>query len=159
MAISNKYKDIFDEFIDSSNTESSDQPKSPDWPGPIDKGTRNALRSRGALLSLLEEDCLDEDVLVTALERAPKTQNSQVYKCHNIILLGPKNGRIQYGKGQKSGEDEKDKKSGENGRVERGGRDYCRNKVNLVVEESSSFKLSVYHHIIYWCYQKLMILG
>ena len=71
--ILNKYKDTLYDLIDSLDTEFSDQPESPDWPGPIDKGTRNAFRSKGALSSLLEEDCLDEDVLVTALEQVPKT--------------------------------------------------------------------------------------
>ena len=54
MAISNKYKDTLDDLIDSSDIKSSDQPKFPDRLGPIDKGTRNAPKSRSASPSLLE---------------------------------------------------------------------------------------------------------
>ena len=74
MAIPNKYKDTLDDLIDSSDIKSPDQPESPDWLGLIDKGIRNASRSRGASPSLLEaeEDCLDKDVLVTSLKLAPK---------------------------------------------------------------------------------------
>ena len=74
-AIPNKYKDTLDNLIDSSDTEFPDQSEFPNWPEPIDKGTCNLLRCRDTSLSLLEEDCLDEYVLVTALEWAPKTRN------------------------------------------------------------------------------------
>ena len=76
MAIFNKYNDILDDLIDSLDTESPDQPEFLDRLEPIDKRTRNASRSRGASPSLSEEDeeCLDEDVLVTLLKLAPKTQ-------------------------------------------------------------------------------------
>ena len=79
-AIPNKYKDSLDDLIDSSDTESPDQPESPDWLEPIDKGTCNVPRSRGASLSLSEEeeDCLDKDVLVTSLKLAPKTRLSGI---------------------------------------------------------------------------------
>ena len=72
-AIPNKYKDTFDDFIDSLDTKSPDQLESLDRPEPIDKGTRNTPKSRGALPSFSKKDCLDKDVLVTALERLPKT--------------------------------------------------------------------------------------
>ncbi len=78
MAISNKYKDTLDDLIDSSDIEFSDwpnspnRPDSPDWPGLFNKGSRNAPRSRGNSLTLLEEDYLDEDVLVTSLDLVPK---------------------------------------------------------------------------------------
>ena len=160
MVISNKYKDTLDDHIDSSDTKSPDQPESPDWLGLIEKGTRNAPRSKGASPSLLEEkeDCLDKDVLVTSLKLVPKTQDSQVYKRHDVAPLGPKSGRAQYGEGQRGGEDGKDKRGGENGRGERGGGGHRRNKVNPMVGESSGFEASVYHHIIYRYYQGLMVL-
>ena len=112
--IPNKYKDSLDDLIDSSNTESLDQPGSPDRLGPIDKGLRNSPRSRGTSTSVSkkEEDRLDEDVLVTLLKLAPKTQDSQVYKRHDIAPLSPKSGRAQYEEGQKGGEDGKDKGGG-----------------------------------------------
>lgn len=56
-AIANKYKNIFDELIDSSDTEFLNQPGSRDWLRPIDKGTCNTPRSRSTSPSLLEEDC------------------------------------------------------------------------------------------------------
>ena len=82
-----------------------------------------------------------------------------MYKHHNITPLGSKSGRAQYGEGQKGGEDKKDKRVGKNRKGERGGGDYRENKVNLMIRESSSFKATVYHHIIYCCYQGLMVLG
>ena len=101
MAISNKYKDTFDDLIDSSDTEFPNLPKSPNRLEPIDKGTRNVPRSRDASPSLLEEeeDRLDEDVLVILFKLAPKTRDSQVNKRHDIASFGPKSGRAQYGKG------------------------------------------------------------
>ncbi len=69
MAIPNKYKDTLNDLIDSSDTESQDWPDSPDRPGLIDKESRDAPRSRGGSPTLLEENCLDEDV---PLEPAPK---------------------------------------------------------------------------------------
>ena len=161
MAIPNKYKDTLDDLIDSLDTEFPDQPEFPDQLGPFDKGTRNAPRSRGASLSLSEkeEDCLDDDVLVTSLKLSPKTRDSQVYKRHDVAPLGPKSGRAQYGEGQRGGEDGKDKRGGENGRGERGGEGHRGNKVNPMGGEGSGSEASVYHHIIYRCYQGLMVLG
>ena len=106
-----------------------------------------------------EEDCLDEDVLVTSLKLAPKTRDCQVYKHHNVAPLGHKGWRAQYGEDQRGGEDGKDKRGGENRRYERAGGGYCGNKVNLMVGESSGSEASVYHHIIYRCYQGLMVSG
>ncbi len=71
-AIPIKYKDTLNDFINSSDIESPDRPDSPDRPGLIDKGLRNALRSRGGSPTLSEEDRLDKDVPVTSLEPAPK---------------------------------------------------------------------------------------
>ena len=67
-AISNKYKDIFDDLINSSDTEFLYQPEFPDWPGLIDNGTRNTPRSRGTLLSLFEDNCLNKNILFIAFE-------------------------------------------------------------------------------------------
>ena len=94
-----------------------------------------------------------------ALEQAPKTQESQVYQCDDIASFGPKSRRAKYGEGQRDGEDEKIKKDWENGRDEKSGRDYCGNKVNLIIGKSSDSEASVYHYIIYWYYQRLIVLG
>ena len=159
-AILNKYKDTLDDLIDSLDTESPDQPESSDWLGPIDKRTCNVPRSRGASSSLLEEeeDRLDKDVLVTLLKLAPKTRDSLVYKRHNVAPLGPKSRRVQYKEGQRGGEDGKDKKGGENRRGKRGGGGHRGNKVNSMVGESNGSEVSVYHHIIYQCFQRLIVL-
>ena len=151
-AIFNKYKDTFDNPIDSSDTKFPDQSKFLDRLEPIDKGTCNTSRSRGGLPSLLKENYLDENVLVMLLELAPKTQDSQVYKCHNVALFGPKSGRAQYKKGQKGGKNRKDKRGRENkrGKRDRGG--HYRNKVNPMVGKSSGFETSIYYHIIYQYY-------
>ena len=76
MIILNKYKNILDDLIDSSDIEFPDQPKFPDWPGPIDKKIRIAPRSKDASSSLLEENHLGENVSITALEQAPKIRDS-----------------------------------------------------------------------------------
>ena len=117
-------------------------------------------RSKSASPSLLEEeeDCLDKDFLVTSLKLVLKTQDSQVYKCHDVALLGLKSGRAQYEEGKRGRKNEKDKRDRENERGKRGEEGHCRNKVNLMVEKSSDFEASVYYHIIYQCYQRLMIL-
>ncbi len=148
VAILNKYKDTLDDLIDSSDTESPDRPDSPNWSGIFDKGPRNSPRSRDGSPTLLEEDCLDKDVLVTSLEPAPKIQASQVHQRYNVAPLGPKNGRAQYGNSQRDGEDGKGKRGGENEKGERG---YWRNKVDPVVEKSSSSEAKDYYHIIYQC--------
>lgn len=57
MVIPNKYKDILDDFINSSDSES------PDYVGLIDKRSYNAFRSKSSLAGLLKRDCLDKDVL------------------------------------------------------------------------------------------------
>ena len=92
---------------------------------------------------------MDKDILVTLLELAPKTQDFQVYKRHDVALLGPKSGRAQYEEGKRDREDEKDKKSRENERGERGKRSNCGNKVNPIIGKSNSFEASIYYHIIY----------
>ena len=102
---------------------------------------------------------MDEDVLVTSLKLVPKTRDFQVNKRHDVAPLGPKSGRAQYKEHQRGGEDGKDKRGGEDGRGERGGGGHCGNQVNLMVGESSGSEASDYHHIIYWCYQELMVLG
>lgn len=79
--IPNKYKNILNDLIDLINcldTEFSDWPDFSNWPDSsnwlrlIDKGLRNAPRFIGNLSTLLEEDRLDENVLVTSLKLAPK---------------------------------------------------------------------------------------
>ena len=70
--ISNKYKDSLDDLIDSSNTKSLDYPDSSNWPRFIDKGSRNTPKSKDGSPTFLEEDCLNEDILITSLEPAPK---------------------------------------------------------------------------------------
>ena len=102
---------------------------------------------------------MDEDVLVTLLKLAPKTRDSQVYKRHDVVPFGPKSGRAQYGEDYWGGENGKDKRGGKNGRGEKVGGDHCGNKINPMVEESSGFKVSVYHHKIYQCYQGPIVLG
>ena len=107
----------------------------------------------------MEKNCLDKDVLVTLLELAPKTQDFQVYKRYDVAFFGLKSGRAQYREGQKGGEDGKNKRGGEIGRDERGEKGHFGNEVNLIVEKSSNSEANVYNHIIYWCYQGLMVLG
>ena len=97
MAISNRYKDILDDLINSSDVESSDRL------GPIDKGSCNLSRSERSLTRLLERDCLDKNILDKSSRLAPKTRDSQVYQLHDFALLIFKSGRLQYWKVQKGG--------------------------------------------------------
>ncbi len=113
-AIFNKYKDILDNFIHSSDTESPDRPDSLNRPGLIDKRSHNTPRSRSDSSTFLEEDCLDENVPVMSLELVPKIQASQVHQCHDVVSLGPKSKRAQYANSQKGGEDRKGKRGREN---------------------------------------------
>lgn len=74
MAILNRYKDNLDDFINSSD------PESPDWPGPIDEGSRNIPRFASNLMALSEGDCLDKDVSDCQLaRRASETGDSEVH--------------------------------------------------------------------------------
>ena len=94
MAIPNKYKDTFDDLIDSSDIKSSDHPDSPNRPELIDKELHNVPKSKNSLLTFLEEDHLDKNISITSLEPTPKIQDSQVHQCHNIATLGTKSERI-----------------------------------------------------------------
>ncbi len=71
MAISNKYKDILDDLVDSLYIELPNQPDLLNQPELIDKRLHNAPRSKSGSPILLKEDYLDEDVLVTLLDLAP----------------------------------------------------------------------------------------
>ncbi len=71
-AIPNKYKDIFDNLIDNSDTESSNHSDSPNWPELINKWSHNTPKSRGGSPTFLEEDRLDEDISITLLEPTPR---------------------------------------------------------------------------------------
>lgn len=51
MAILNRYKDILNNFNDSSDVESPDLPRS------IDKGSYNTLKSKSSLTEIFERDC------------------------------------------------------------------------------------------------------
>lgn len=84
-AISNKLKDILDDFIDSSNTEFQDKLE------PIDKSTCNPPRSQSTIPNLLEKNCLDKDILDMSLEWMSKTWEFQIYKDRNIVPFDSKN--------------------------------------------------------------------
>ena len=158
-AIANKYKATLNDLIDSPDTKSPSEPESPNRPESIDKETRNACRSESALPSFSGEDCLDKDISVILLGLVPEIQNSQGYKCHDVPPLGAKSEKTQDGEGKKDREDRKNKRNRENRKGERGGRGHCGNKINPVVGESSGSEASIYYHIIYRCYQRLMVLG
>ena len=93
MAIFNKYKDTLDNLINSSDIKFSDYPNFLNWPELIDKRSQNALKSRSGISHFLEDDYLDKDILIMLLEPALKIEDSLVYQCYNIAILGPKNKR------------------------------------------------------------------
>lgn len=66
-AISNRYKDTIDHFIDSSNIEFFD------WPRLIDKGLCNRPISEGCLIGFSKGDYLNEDISNMLLRLTPKT--------------------------------------------------------------------------------------
>lgn len=131
------------------NTKFPDQLKFLDWPKPIDKGTRNALKSMDTLVNFFEEDCLDKNVLVISLELAFKIWHSPIYKCYNITLFGSKRRRAHYKEDWRDGKDKKDKKSKENKRGKRGIKSYCRNKKNSKIGKNSNSETNIDHYIIY----------
>lgn len=90
VAIFYNYKNILDYFINSSD------PKFLNWLRPIDQRLYNALRSKNDLTSFLEKNYLDENVLALnrLSELAPKTGNSELHYCDDIIFFGLKNRRI-----------------------------------------------------------------
>lgn len=69
MAILNQYKNILDDFLNRLDLEF--------LLGPIDKGSCNMSWSRGGLSSILDKNCLDEDVSVLdkSSRLAPKTRD------------------------------------------------------------------------------------
>ena len=94
LAIFNKYKDTFDDLIDSLDMETPDWPNSLAWPRLIDKRSRNAPRSKSGSPTLSKDDCLDEDVPVML---APKIQAFQMHHPHDVASPSPKSGKVQYG--------------------------------------------------------------
>ena len=113
--------------------------------------SRNISKSRSNLSTFLAEDYLDNNISITLLELALKICNSQVYQHYDIAIFYPKSRKVQYGKGQRSGEDRKSEKGREDGEGERSKESYHRNKIYLIVKKSSYFKVNVYYHIIYKC--------
>lgn len=69
MAIPNRYQDTLDDFINSSDVESSN------WVGSINKRSRNLPQSKNSLIRLLERDCLDKNVLDRSLWLALKIKH------------------------------------------------------------------------------------
>lgn len=72
VAICNRYENILDEFINSSD------PKSPDWAGLIDERFRNAPMSKSNLTDLSVGDYLDEDLSDRSSQLALKIEDLQV---------------------------------------------------------------------------------
>lgn len=68
MAILNRYKKIFDNLINSSDTESLDWSNFLDQPGLIDKGLYNMPRSRGGSPTFLQENHFDKNISIILLE-------------------------------------------------------------------------------------------
>ncbi len=69
-----------------------------------------------------------------------------MHEYHDVVPLGPKSRRVQYGNNQRGEEDGKSKRGKENRKGEKG---HWGNKVDLVVEESSGSEASDYYYIIY----------
>lgn len=84
--IPNRYKDILDDLIDSSDT------KSWDWPGFIDKESSNVLRFKVSLRDLWEGEDLSDQSSSPML----KTGKSQLYQRCGVAFLGLKNRIAQY---------------------------------------------------------------
>lgn len=87
MAIPNKYKDTFNDFIDSLDIEF------PDWLKSIDKWSRNAFRSEDSSTRFYKGNCLNKNVSKKLSRLAPKTRDSQVYQHYDVTLFDSKSGR------------------------------------------------------------------
>lgn len=87
MAIFNRYKDILNNIIDSSDPKSSDRLEL------IDKGLRNMPKFESSSTGLLEGDYLNKNISDRSSQLAPKTRNSQVHQCYDVISFSLKSGR------------------------------------------------------------------
>lgn len=143
VAILNKYKVTLNDLIDNSDA------KSPDQLGLINKRLYNALKSENSPRGFLKQDCLDDDVLNRSSRLAPKSEDSQVYQRHDIILFSFKSRRSQFEKVQKGEKEEKYQKS-EKSHVE--------GKINPMIGKTVFSKINIYHHKIYGYQQKLVVL-
>lgn len=85
MIISNKYKSTLDNLINSSNSKFLLRS--------IDKKSYNMPKIRGYLISFLEENSLDKDVLTSnkLSQLVSKTANFQLYQHYDIKPFGLKN--------------------------------------------------------------------
>lgn len=104
ITILNKYKNTFDDFIDSLDIKFLDQL------GPINKRLHNISSFEDSLIGLLKEDCLNKNVLDMPLKLVLQSQNFQIHQYYNIAIFGLKNERVQYRKSQKDKKDKKGKR-------------------------------------------------
>lgn len=93
MTIFNKYKIIFNNLINSSNIEFSNQPKFLDWLKSINNRIYNMLIFKNALSSFVKKNHLNKDISIMLLRLMPKIQDFHIYKCHNAILFNFKSGK------------------------------------------------------------------
>ena len=144
VVISNRHKDIFNSFINSSD------PKSLDWARPIYEKLCNTSRSVNNLTKLSKRSCLDKNILAWSIRKALKIEELQVHQYYNIAAYGPKSGKKQYKKGKRVQKGRKRQRSKENRK---------RDKINLVLAMNAGSHVSIYHYIIYRYQQRLIILG
>lgn len=87
MAISNRYKNILNNFIDSLNPES--------LPRPINEKLCKTSRLKDGLTRFPKKNCLYENVSASnkSLQLMPKTRNFQSYQRRDILPFGPKSKR------------------------------------------------------------------
>ena len=72
-AIFNKYKDTFDDFINSSDIKFLNHPDFSNRSKLIDtKGSRNAPKFKDGLSTFSKKNCLDKDIPIMSLEPALK---------------------------------------------------------------------------------------
>ena len=131
--ILNKYKNTLDNLIDSLDTEFLDYLDSRNRSRLIDKGLRNALKSRDGSPTFLEKDCLNENISITLLELAFKIQDYLMQQCLNITTFDTKCGKAQYEKSHQNGKDKKSRKNEEDWEGQKNWEGHWENKVNFLV--------------------------
>lgn len=85
VAIPNRYKDTLDDFIDISDTKSLEWLDFLDRLEQIDKRSYNALRSKSSLMTLSNEDYLDNNVMVMLLKLMSLIRESKVHQCYDVV--------------------------------------------------------------------------
>lgn len=120
MAIPNKYKDIYNNLIDSLDDKSSD------WLGLINKRSCNMPRFESSSIDLSKKNYYlnNKNILNTLLGLVSKIWNIQIYWYYNVGSFCLKKEKTQYKKSQRNKKYKKDKRDRKNKKGKRDKKSY-----------------------------------